>query len=276
MIRRNNKRTLYESIMKDVAKTVKKHLNEVSNELLTKAHKSAESKIENLITKLKESNFTDVEILKKLQKLARQSNLFKQTIIDNNNKLQNLTIGNFNKLIKKWKNGVKIQVEDETIEIIPTFVISKEDEIDFTSSNWNDKHIAADSDLLLDVYLINIEKYENLFSDEVNNSILIKIKNVYEQIERDFQSIGLELYDRVKTKRFKKNDYYEYTYINAKEIIDDQMMCFHFKITNNILQEYFSDDFFENEDTYFDYRNSYFKGYSRSETTKYRSKKRNI
>jgi hypothetical protein len=28
MIKRNNKRALYESIMKDVAKTVKRHLNE--------------------------------------------------------------------------------------------------------------------------------------------------------------------------------------------------------------------------------------------------------
>jgi len=32
MIRKNNKRALYESIMRDVAKTVKKHLNENDGE----------------------------------------------------------------------------------------------------------------------------------------------------------------------------------------------------------------------------------------------------
>ena len=63
---RNSNKKLYESIMRDVAKTVKKHLNEVSQDLVNRSIASAENKLKDpkLNSKIRKGLKNQIETFK--------------------------------------------------------------------------------------------------------------------------------------------------------------------------------------------------------------------
>lgn len=126
-MRRNNKR-LYESIIRDVSKVVKKHLNEVSKEMTDRAFQQAKAELMQLTNEVTKDNFTNKNLVNKLCRRLRQANVFKEYSDKLNAMAMAAAPARFARCIQKWKDkGIKVGRE----KITPIFMLSGFDEKDF-------------------------------------------------------------------------------------------------------------------------------------------------
>ena len=115
---RNNKKALYEKIMRNVSKEVKRILlEEISSTGYGRLADYANDKRYNIEREFKASGYTDMEKLKHLRFLASM----KKKLADkaNNHFIQEVS-GTLKNIVKKWKDGIAV-TDDK--EVIPIFVM---------------------------------------------------------------------------------------------------------------------------------------------------------
>lgn len=102
-------------------KSLTEYIFEVSKKTAESAAKKANKEIRDLIEKFKDSKFKDEEILKQLQRRARQLDTFNAYIDDINNEAASLAKGQLKSIIEKWKDGVQVT---DTVCFKPLFYLT--------------------------------------------------------------------------------------------------------------------------------------------------------
>lgn len=100
-----NNNELYNRIMEAIAVEVKKHLNELSVETARSASEKAIEDIKSLSELFANSKFQDMNILAKLQRRARQVDVFNNYVDMVNNNTISFFSGAIKRVLNKWKNG---------------------------------------------------------------------------------------------------------------------------------------------------------------------------
>lgn len=115
---RNNKKALYEKIMRNISKEVKRILSEeISSSGYGRLADYANDKRYNIEREFKASGYTDMEKLKHLRFLASM----KKKLADKaNNRFIQEASGTLKNIVKKWKDGINV-LDDK--EVIPIFVM---------------------------------------------------------------------------------------------------------------------------------------------------------
>lgn len=231
-----NKKRLYENIMRNVSREVKRALNNhsllemVDQSLLAKAAKMSDDEIKQLKQEFDESNFEDQEVLRKLQRRRRQTIAFNRRIEELNDEAVEETTGKLKEIIEKWRdpidlgNGVTINIgfEVEESEIIKTAEIRRE--------GWGNNYYYSDPITEDPVYYYNLYVYitNDNFEEtarrlaqftkgklgltvELNTDIKaaeeidLQINNIQEQLLNDLKTIGYELVGTTIERKTKNN-----------------------------------------------------------------------
>ena len=176
-------------------RSLTQYLFEVSKETAESAVKKAVEDVKTLTAQFADSKFKDMDILSKLQKRARQIDVFKEYIENINNETVSIFTGDVKKVLDKWNKGRKLS---NGAIFRPLFVLTSGE---FTE--WGKRYMWSDDEWdtnrlaeLLKLTKLNVIGLNSDFrSEKAQLAKLNADTSAIEAIEKEYEDINKELKD---------------------------------------------------------------------------------
>lgn len=220
-----NKELLYNRIMEALSVEVKKHLNELSIETARSASEKAIEDIKSLSELFADSKFQDMNILAKLQRRARQVDVFNDYVDMVNNNTISFFSGAVKGVLDKWKDG---KVLSNGAVFKPVFVITSTKRTQWGDSfGWGDiewKDLYKDA---LELKYLTVIGLNSDFSDEKKylTKAGLDTSNI-EAVEAEYDAINNELKNDLNNITGLNYNYTEQQRRNSKNPYNTTLMYF--------------------------------------------------
>lgn len=197
---KSNKKALYEKILRNVSKEVKRILNEdISSQGYGRLSQHANYKMDRLEREFADSGYKDPDKLKHLRFLAKM----KKKLADKGNaKFIQEASEKLEKVVNKWKKGIKIFDNDT---IIPIFVMQSPTGEDLNYKDKRNKGIA--------VYINIFKNYNPKYWDNncswrniglINRADQYLLDYIQSLLETDLYPCGFRYWDTEMEKRISE------------------------------------------------------------------------